>query len=236
MKISEYVKNKRKNRSILDYSRELGISNTQLTRIENGFWDSPSPTQLNNLCKIFNLTEDDLDMFNIPEDILYKSTLYSDFERSDLISKCINNFYNNSSLNGKSFKSIYNPPKFEDVKNINLKFLTEGIDAVCISKINKSDFIPFYFVDYKRTYVSDNTYDYDYILLKYYSTFLKSFSRMLVNGKIKKAIIITNSKNSYNLIKNWFNSIPNFTANKKIILAYCSIKNKGCELYFDTLF
>lgn len=235
MKISEFVKNKHKNRSRLDYSKQIGISNSQLARIENGYWDNPSPTQINNLCKIFNLTFDDLSDFDISEQSLYKASMYLDFEQHDIIQKCITNFYNNGTIDGKSFKTLYNPPKFEDIKGIDLKLLMEDISAICTSKTKKSDYIPLYFVEYKRIYEKEYLHDYDHLIRKYYSSFACTLSRMLLNGKVKKAIIITNSKSSYSLLYNWFNDIPALTTNKNIILAYCSIKNKGCEYYSESL-
>lgn len=235
MKISEFVKNKRGNKTVLDYSKELGISNTQLARIENGFWDKPSPTQINNLCKIFDLTSDELDVFKIPGDIIYKAFYHSYVENMRIIRTCISNFYNNAKLNNKKFKDLYKEPEFDDVKGLDLKFPKEGVDAVCISKNKKSEFIPFYFTEYKRTYEKDNLKDYDRIIRKYYSNFICTLSRILLNGKIKKAIIITNSKISYDLLDNWFKEIPNVSPNKEIILAYCSIKNKGCEYYYKTI-
>lgn len=236
LKISEYVRNRRGNRSVLDYSKELGISNTQLARIEKGFWDEPSSTQVNNLCKIFGLTIEDLDIFEIPEEILAKSFMYKYYEYKDIVHKCISNFYYNAKFNNKTeFRDLYKEPEFEEIRGIDLKFLFEDIEAICVSKDNKSDYIPFYFIDYKRTSDNELFNDYDSIVRKYYSNFVCTLSRMMLNGKIKKAIIITNSKSSYDILDKWFNEIPCFSINKEVYLAYCSIKNKGCEYYLKKL-
>lgn len=238
MKISEYVRNRRGDTTVLDFSKMLGISNTQLARIEKGYWDNPSPTQVVNLCKIFGLLVYDLDKFNIPEDVLHRAFLQTEYEYSHVVHTSILNFYKNATFGNKKFSELYKEPEFEEFKGFDLKFLVEDIDAVCVSKKTKSDYIPFYFVGYTRTYGKDDNEifaDCDGIVRKYYYNFVCTISRMLLNGKIKKAIIITNSKITYDIFSGWFDEIPDVSPNKELILAYCSIKNKGCECYYKKI-
>lgn len=236
IKISEYVRDRRGDKTVLDYSNELGISNTQLARIEKGFWDNPSPTQVNNLCKYFDLELEDLDIFNIPEDTLYRSVLYKQFELEDIIHRCISNFYNNAVVNGEKFSDLYKEPDYENPEEIVFDTYPENIDAVCMSKKNKSDFVPFYYVNYHRTKEDrEFFFDYDGIVRKYFQEFAITLPRILLNCQIKKAIIITNSKSSYDILFKWFTEIPCKSINKEIILAYCSIKNKGCEYYYKKI-
>lgn len=239
MLISEFVKNRRDSKTVKKYASELGISETQLRRIEEGYWDNPSPLQLHNFIKVFGpLSNDAILSF---DNVTLQTVINSAYDEathgtsSEVIRNIILNFYNNSKYKNTHSELTY--LGISDYTPISHHFscgdknLNFGVDAVC-EDLTSHGITCFYYVDSKRSYSEKSAERY---INQNCPAFKESLLNFLLNDDIDEGVFITNNRSTFENISELFKSHYFVNLNKNITIAYCSSRRKGTEIAFNII-
>ena len=214
------------NSHIISFARTLGISDTQLKRILNGYWDNPTVAQLKNFCEIFKFEPDKLDMFGIKEELIEECKARLSSPSSDSCIECINNLYKYTNGLDGIYKG-YNSPVLVDSEIKDKLFNNKAPlniypDFVSYGDSN-DDFISYFYIPYKIFEVGPTTdirdkVEHDFPKVQ------KVLLTILSSELFQKTIIVTSSKRVYLLLSEWITKHTNIKTNKKLILAHSSIE------------
>ena len=228
MRISQYARMQRGSKSVATFSKELGISDTQLKRIEKGFWDSASHVQLKNFCKAFKLNYEDLEKLDIEicseemDRAMYEFALYE--KNRD---ESIQNFYKTFQLNNYFLRESYyleKPNRKLTINGFTIDSHREGWDYYLTSK-KENKIIPIYFIDYKKISPTEPLNDENFIINKYYKDLITGLFYYYTNDLVNNAIVVTNSKTSFDYVTRWLKNFASIPQYKQLLIAYSSSGN-----------